>query len=73
MSSAVRALIDAQDHGPRHAGSGRYRAWCACCAPEADGAEGKPRRRNRAKPVLAWRARLEVQLAGTDVGDASLD
>lgn len=73
MSSAVQALIDSQDRSARHGAGGRYRAWCACCAPDVEGAEGKPRRRNPAKPVLAWRVRLASQLADADAGDASLD
>lgn len=61
MSSAVQALIDAQNGSPRHGGGSRYRAWCACCEPEVTATEGKPQRRSRAKPVLAWHTRLESQ------------
>ncbi|WP_294770967.1 hypothetical protein [uncultured Rhodoferax sp.] len=73
MSSAVQALIDGRDRSARHRAGSRYRAWCACCAPDADGDQAAPHRRNRAKPVLAWRTRLEAQLAETDAGVASPD
>jgi hypothetical protein len=69
MNTAVQALLDAQPSALPAGKHGRYRTWCACCAPQPEGHEGKPQRRSGKRPVLAWRTRLAAQstLAGNAV------
>lgn len=57
MSSAVTSWL-AEDASAHWRQKGRYRALCACCAPETEPHPGKPARRKQQAPRLAWRERL---------------
>jgi hypothetical protein len=73
MSSAVEALLAGHAPATAHGKRSRYRAWCACCAPEPEGMEGKPQRRAANRPVLAWRTRLAAQQALAEELDATVN
>ncbi len=72
MTSAVEALLQGHTPAARHGKRSAYRPMCACCAPESEVREGKPRRQGAKRPVLAWRTRLAQQQPLPDASDEIL-